>query len=96
MEKKFIDILGQRYPISYVDCVNKEEPRKGEINFLTHEIRIDSTMPEDLQQQTLLHEVLHAIGDSLGIEELVNNEGTVQSLATALYCTFKNQIIPRN
>ncbi|MCR5617884.1 MAG: hypothetical protein K6F83_06315 [Clostridiales bacterium] len=95
MDKNYIDILGQRYLIRYVDCVNKEEPRKGEINFLTHEIRIDCTMPKDLQEQTLLHEVIHAIGDLLGIEELINNEGTVQSLSSALYCTFKDQVVSR-
>ena len=92
MEQNHIDILGLRYQVNYVDCVNKEDPRKGEINFLTNEIRIDRTMPKDLQEQTLLHEVIHAIGDALGIDELVNNENTVQSLASALYCTFKDQI----
>ena len=89
----YIDILGLRYPISYVDCVNKTDPRKGEIDFLTNEIRIDRNMPRDLQEQTLLHEVIHAIGDALEIDELVQNENTVQSLASALYCTFKDRVI---
>ena len=33
-----IDIMGVEYTVSEVDVVNKEELRKGEINFLTNEI----------------------------------------------------------
>lgn len=42
---KKINILGVEYTVLEVEVVNKEEPRKGEINFLTNEIRIDRQMP---------------------------------------------------
>lgn len=53
-----IDILGVEYTVSEVDVVNKEELRKGEINFLTNEIRIDKGMPGTLKEQVLMHEML--------------------------------------
>ena len=59
--KDHIKILGLIYKITEVECVSKEELRKGEINFLTNEIRIDKNMPDDLKEQVLIHEVLHAI-----------------------------------
>lgn len=86
---KELRILGLTYRIEEVECVNKISAEKGEINFLTHEIKIDKSMPQDLKEQTLLHEVIHAVFDSLGMYELNDDERTVQSLATALYSTFK-------
>lgn len=82
---KTIQILGLTYRISEVECVNKEELRRGEINFLTNEIRIDQSLPEDLKGQVLVHEVLHAIFDLLGYEDLCSDENKVQGIATALY-----------
>lgn len=87
-----VRILGQVYRISEVECVSKEELVKGSINFLTHEIRIDKSMPDDLKKQTMLHEVIHAICDALGLYELGEDEQAVQSLATALYSVFRDQI----
>ena len=45
---KEINILGMKYRIEEVDCVNKFEPRKGEIDFMTNEIRIDKSLPIEL------------------------------------------------
>lgn len=83
-----IDILGVKYTVQEVECVSKDELRKGEINYLTNEIRIDRTMPEDLKEQVLFHEILHAIFDLTGLEELGEDESKVQSIATALHLVF--------
>lgn len=88
-----IDILGVEYTVSEVEVVNKEEPRKGEINFLTNEIRIDRQMPISLKEQVLMHEILHAVFELLGMEKLALNERKVQSIATALHQVFATQII---
>lgn len=88
-----IDILGVEYTVSEVEVVNKEEPRKGEINFLTNEIRIDRQMPITLKEQVLMHEILHAVFDLLGMEKLALNERKVQSIATALHHVFSTQDI---
>lgn len=87
-----IKILGMTYKVDEVECVSKDEPLKGQINNLTHEILIDRSMPDDLKKQTLLHEILHAICDSLGLYSLGADEQAIQSLATALYSLFGDQI----
>lgn len=83
-----LDILGLRYKIEQVPCVNKFEPRKGEVDFLANVIRIDENMPEDMKVQTLIHEVLHCLCDTLGLYDLNENETAIQSLAAGLYYVF--------
>lgn len=90
---RIINILGVIYQVKEVDTVNKTNPRRGEINFLTNEIRIDRSMPESLKEQVLMHEILHAIFDLLGFEDLGEDEKMVQSIATALHHVFSTQII---
>lgn len=92
-QMKEINILGMTYRIEEVDCVNKFEPRKGEIDFMTNEIRIDKSLPIDLKEQVLTHEILHAVFDLLGMDELCEDENKVQSLATALHQVFSEQPI---
>lgn len=88
-----INILGVLYQVKEVDTVNKAEPRRGEINFLTNEIRIDRNMPESLKEQVLMHEILHAVLDLLGFDKLAQDEKKVQSIATALHHIFSTQVI---
>lgn len=90
---KQIDILGVIYTVEEVEVVNKDEPRKGEINFLTNRIKIDKELPESAKEQVLMHEILHAIFDLLGLHELSEDEQKVQSIATALHLLFKSQTI---
>lgn len=91
--KRKINILGLTYTIEEVDTVNKVEPRKGEINYLSNEIRIDKNMPTDLKNQVLMHEILHALFELLGFNELAEDENLVQSVATALHQIFSTQTI---
>lgn len=88
-----INILGIEYTIKEVTVVDKTEPKKGEINFLTNEIRIDESMPVSLKNQTLMHEILHAVFDLLGYQELAEDEEKVQGIATALHQIFTTQTI---
>ena len=60
---KKINILGVEYLIEEVEVVNKCEPRRGEINYLTGIIRLDRNMPPTLKEQVLTHEILHAVFD---------------------------------
>ena len=73
--------------------VNKFEPRKGEVNFVECVIRIDKSLPLQLKRQVLMHEVLHAIFDLLGMGDLCQDENKVQSIATALHQVFSEQTI---
>lgn len=89
----YIDILGVRFCVREVPVVDKIEPCKGKIDFLSCEILIDESMPEDLKAQTLLHEILHAVCDLTGNYEIGEDENAVQSLATGLYCVLKSNSI---
>ena len=88
MDGEIFDVLGIRYKVREVPVVNKDEPRKGQINFLTNEILIDGSMPNDAKGQTLMHEIIHAICDLTGNYDIGENETAVQSLSTALYYFF--------
>lgn len=91
--KREINIIGVTYTVEEVDTVNKTNPRRGEINYLTNEIRIDRNMPATLKEQVLMHEILHAVFDLLGLDKLGENEKKVQSIATALHQIFSSQTI---
>lgn len=83
-----IDILGVKFSVIEVDVVDKYSPKKGEINYLTNEIKLDKEMPLTLRNQVLTHEILHAIFDLLGFEEFGADEKMVQCLATAIHQVF--------
>lgn len=87
---KMLNILGLIYTVEEVECVSKDELRRGEINFLTNRIKIDKTMPRDLKNQVLMHEITHAIFDLLGYEDLCTDENKVQSIATALHQVIRD------
>ena len=86
-------ILGIEYEVEEVEVVNKTEPRLGEINYITNKILIDRSLPKDKKNQVLMHEIIHAICDLLGYDELGSDEEKVQGLATALHLVFSEQII---
>ena len=88
-----INILGVEFDVKEVDVVDKFEPKKGEINYLTNEIKIDRNMPKSLKEQVLMHEILHGLFDLLCWDEMRDNEEKVQSLATALHQIFTGQVI---
>ena len=90
MEGEIFDVLGIRYKVREVPVVNKDEPWKGQINFLTNEILLNGSMPNDVKGRTLMHEILHAICDLTGNYDIGENETAVQSLSTALYYFFRH------
>lgn len=85
-----IDLLGIKYRVNEVPVVNKEDPRRGQIDFLTNEILIDESMPEDLKEQTLMHELFHAVCDVTGNGEMCDDERATQSISMALYYLIKH------
>ena len=85
LKEIIVDILGIEYKVKEVECVSKDELRKGQINFLTNEILIDKTMTKQNKQITFMHEIIHGIAEALGMSDLCEDENRVQALATALY-----------
>ena len=45
-------------------------------------------MPASLKEQVLMHEILHAVFDLIGLDKLSEDEKKVQSIATALHHVF--------
>ena len=60
---------------------------------MSNKIRIDKNLPQSAKEQTLMHEILHAVFDLLGLYELNEDENKVQSIATALHHVFTSQVI---
>lgn len=90
---KEINILGVIYTIEEVDIVDRYESKKGEIDFLTNTIKIDRNLSRTSKEQTLMHEILHATFDLLGLYDDCEDEQKVQCLATALHLIFTTQSI---
>ena len=88
---KEIKILGVKYTVEEVECVSKEELRKGEVNFLTCRILIDKSMPKEMKEQVLMHEIMHAVFEMLGYDDLLTDECKVQGISAALHQIFTDQ-----
>lgn len=90
MLPKSIQICGIEFTINQVEVVDKGNGfTRGQVNFETDTIEIDKHLPEDRKIQVLIHECLHALLDLTGNREINEDEKTVQSIATALYCSLK-------
>lgn len=61
----------------------------GQIEYSKCEIRINKDMPEEMQMQTLVHEMLHGMLVLIGQNELSQDEQVVQSLSMAINQSFK-------
>ena len=92
MKPTAVNILGTEYKIEYKDNPSKVDmyERKslwGQIDYWTRTIRIydNKTNIEDIWL-TLIHEIMHGIGESLKIKMLTNkdNHGDIDILALAL------------
>lgn len=63
----------------------------GEYDDQTSIITIDNTKPQSLQEETLIHEVLHVIRQQLGVElQGEDEEKVVQPLGHAIYQFLKD------
>ena len=83
-----LNILGVEYALREVDCVSKYEPVRGQINHMSSEILLDRNLTDKMKTVTLLHEILHAICDLLGYDELGEDEAKISGLSTALHQVF--------
>lgn len=85
-----INILGLGYEVLLTDQVSTSEALNGMIDYQKLRILLDKNLAPDLLGQTFMHEVMHGVFNGLGMEDLRDDEKAVQSIATALYCTFKD------
>ena len=82
-----LNILGIKYSIIYYDRAADVEYMRGRVDHLERKIKVyrDERSNQDVFQ-TILHEVLHIIGEELMIDELINEnkEKNIQLIAIAL------------
>jgi Zn-dependent peptidase ImmA (M78 family) len=93
---KTINLLGVEIAVKETDVVNKYEPRKGEYDYLTATITLDKNMTVSMKNNTLMHELLHAMFDLLGYDDLRDDEQKVQAIASALSELFQQEVFFKN
>ncbi len=75
------------FEVLFVDVVNKDIPRRGEVDPQNNTIRLDKTMNKSKIEETWFHEVIHEIDYSL---DLGLGEEGVGRLAYAVYMVLKD------
>jgi hypothetical protein len=82
-------ISGKTYKVSIKEGLIKTG-RMGQTDFNSLEIWLDSDLkPEDIKAVTYFHELVHAIFESLGKDDLCSDEGLVDSFAGLLWQSIK-------
>lgn len=74
-----IKLLGKRWSVAYCEMPKDE---LGECDLEAQAIKVKEGLKPEQEQSTLLHECIHAISDSLGLNL---SEKQVQGLETGLY-----------
>ena len=88
MEDHNIKICGIWYEVKYIEPNSREDTFMGRMDPQKAVITINRTMSEDVQNQALVHEWLHAVLENYCLEA-TNDERLVQTLACELYrCGF--------
>jgi hypothetical protein len=80
-----LNILGKRWPVEWVvnpDDFSDSEDGDGETVFRTQTIRVKENQPFDAERDTVIHEILHALDNTL---RLGLRHKQVYRLAAALY-----------
>ena len=79
-------------PFSVVECddkFNSETTHFGAVKYDKAEIKINKDLHEAVKEETLCHEILHAMLIMIGRDDLSGDEVFVQSLGIAINQTFK-------
>lgn len=86
-----INILGVPHKVKEVKKINEscEGTVQGIIYHEDATILLKKSMPKDLKESVLYHEIVHGILVSLGYNDLSTDETFVQGFSNALYQMFK-------
>lgn len=74
-----LKLMGKRWSVEYTVW---EKDELGECDLEAQHIKVKDGMKHEQESSTLLHEAIHAISDTLGLNL---NERQVQGLETGLY-----------
>lgn len=78
------NICGINYSVEYLEPNSREDTFMGRTDPQRATITLNKYMPQEMQEQCLIHEWLHAVLCNYALEE-TNNEILVQTLASELY-----------
>ena len=84
MTAEKVSVLGLGYTVEFANLA-LESGEAGNCSPNTLTIKIDSGLPADLHNKTLLHELIHAALDALGQAGHYEDEPLVDGLALSLY-----------
>ena len=89
MEDFRVNIGGVPYKVFYKeDAFCSDAVHFGEIRYKESEIYLSKGMNEELEKQTLIHEMMHGIFLGIGRGDLCNDEILVQALAQTMSGCF--------
>ena len=90
MIPKNVNICGIPHTVKICeDSFNSDTVHFGQINYAKAEIRINGGTTQELQMQTLFHEILHGMLVLIGRNSEAEDEQLVQALAAAMYQSFR-------
>ena len=85
MKKTYIDVCGVPFNLREVESNGRGDGSMGRCDIKMAEITINKDMPEDVKDQTLVHEWLHGVLETNGLPEQSGNETLVCVLSAELY-----------
>lgn len=94
---KHVNICGLSHEIIYEeDKFQIDDVKFGYIDYQNAKIYINSNATEEIQVETLCHEIIHGILFHIGRQEMSDDEILVQALANAINQSFnvKELILP--
>jgi hypothetical protein len=92
-----VTICGIPYTVETVPVIDEasEGIVQGEIHYSKAEIIIKSSLPSQLKEEVIIHEMVHGILHHIGETELRDNEDFVQRLTNGIYnsslCLLKEE-----
>jgi hypothetical protein len=82
-----IRILGKKFTVIYAAGAPLDDGLNGECDSDKQQILVRDSQPLESEQDTLLHEVLHAIDEAMGLKM---KEAQVKGAATGLLAVLKD------
>ena len=89
MKERLIKVCGKTWCIKR-DAAQHQEDRRGCTYKELQEVRINPSLHPELQETTLIHEILHVCADHVGIEdEKLTEEDFIKRIAPTLTTIIK-------
>ena len=86
-------IMGIPHTIVFKEDAFIGDTHFGQVEYSKAKITLNADMNEALTEETLTHEVLHAIFVHMGREDLTDDERLVQCLSNAIFQSFKPKVL---